>query len=53
MMSSLPDFSQDTFLLAKSWVEELQLLASSDIIMALSGCKTDLEKNRKVMSEVR
>ena len=33
---------------AKSWVEELQLSSTQDIVIVLAGNKLDLEKNRKI-----
>lgn len=43
---------QDSFDKAKSWIEELQRQANSNIIMALAGNKNDLEASRAVSHEV-
>ncbi|CAD5125441.1 DgyrCDS13659 [Dimorphilus gyrociliatus] len=43
--------SQDSFHRAKQWVEELQLKASSNIVIALAGNKSDLSKHRAVEIE--
>ena len=44
---------QDTFVRAKSWVEELQRQASPDIVIALAGNKVDLASKRGVGFQVR
>lgn len=43
--------NKDSFDKAKSWIEELQRQANSNIIMALAGNKNDLEASRAVSHE--
>ena len=43
---------QDTFVQAKSWVEELQHLVNPSIVIALAGNKADLAAKRMVDFEV-
>ena len=45
--------SQDTFQRAKQWVKELQRQGNPNIVIALSGNKSDLNSKRKVEPEVR
>ena len=49
----LPCASQDTFQRAKQWVKELQRQGNPNIVIALSGNKSDLNSKRKVEPEVR
>ena len=44
---------QDTFQRAKQWVKELQRQGNPNIVIALSGNKSDLNSKRKVEPEVR
>jgi small GTP-binding protein len=40
--------SHDSFLGAKTWIEELQRQGSADIVIGLAGNKCDLESRREV-----
>jgi len=44
---------QDSFQRAKQWVKELQRQGNPNIVIALSGNKSDLNSKRKVEPEVR
>jgi len=43
---------QDSFVRAKSWVKELQRLANTNIVIALTGNKADLASKRAVEFDV-
>ncbi|XLR26569.1 hypothetical protein S83_054469, partial [Arachis hypogaea] len=47
----ISSISQDTFVKAKKWVEELQVHGSHKLVMALVANKLDLEPNREVEVE--
>lgn len=44
--------NMQSFERAKTWVEELQRQATADIVIALAGNKSDMEKDRKVPFEL-
>ena len=44
--------SLEAFQRAKSWVKELQMQGSPDVVIALAGNKIDREDDREVSAEV-